>query len=139
MLKPTSLFLCILLVCSPALAQEVEEKKGGDTYGEGYIEGRMRGEDDTSAGKWMAYGLLGGFGCGLIGCGLVTGLAFGIDPGVPPGAMLEKGLGYQAGFSDGYSRGVHNMRIKGALIGGAIGVVLTVAAYMIIVSSQQPR
>ncbi|MFQ6032190.1 MAG: hypothetical protein ACE5K2_04635 [Candidatus Zixiibacteriota bacterium] len=114
-IKPVALVLLVLILCPPALAQEVS---GADAC----AEGERDAEADVSKTVFF-----------IVGCvGSVAGLlvAYIYQPSPPAAKLLGKSPEYVAMYTDCYKRKAKNIQIKTTLIGCGVSGLVCVAYYL---------
>ncbi|MEP6832116.1 MAG: hypothetical protein ABJB74_01930 [Gemmatimonas sp.] len=99
------------------------------------LDGELAGDN---AGGWMGRSFLAGVGAGLIGTGVVFGIAAGGTPQLPTDQRLliaSKPTDYQVMYTKGYSDKVKSKHKKTAIGGGLLGTAAFVGLILATSSS----
>lgn len=139
-----SLLALLAIHSSPAAAQDtapdappptpVAAKRGSFT--EGLIQGELQANTQGTGG-WGAGGFGGGCLLGGLGCLGVTGAAYVVDPATPRHILLDPQYTpeFQLGYQQGYEKRLKRRRVNSAFLGGTIGTLVLVGAWVALVAS----
>lgn len=115
------IFMTLLVLVMPqiVLAQQVSEIQQATT------DARRDAAQDFSPIAWASVGFL----CGCFG----ASYAYFATPGIPVGAMLGKSPAYVDTYTIVYQENVKRKRLQSAVIGCAVGSVVSTAYYYLVV------
>jgi hypothetical protein len=100
------------------------------TAQQGFADGDAAAGDHYGSGKWLGYGLCGGFLLGLIGAGVIVGISQSGRPEPPPKDAQHIANGtakYQLGFGDAYAKRAKKKSLGMAIVGGLVGTAVAIA------------
>lgn len=109
-----ALTLIVTLVAPGLLVAQEEDSQKSPS--ESYMSGRVRAENEHSAGGWVAGGIIGGGLFSLLGAGVVTAIAAGSSPDpdyIPEG---EEPASYMSGFR----KAARQKNVRAAAISGGV-------------------
>jgi hypothetical protein len=98
---------------------------------------KQHAEEDADAGLYLGGGLAGGCLLGLLGCGGVTLAGMLSDP-TPPDANRWGNPSDEMAYRLAYKDEIRSIRTRNALIGGAIGVAITAALVVVLITQVDP-
>lgn len=104
------------------------------SYADGLRDGTAEANKVSMAG-WGAGGGCGGFLCGPVGCLGTTGVSYLLQPTLPQFTDHTRSNDYITGYQAGYHHRVKVRRGTAALVGGTIGTLLGIAAYVVYVNA----
>lgn len=112
-------------------------KKGSFT--DGLVQGELQANTHGTGG-WGAGGFGGGCLLGALGCLGVTGAAYVVDPATPRHILLDQQYTseFQLGYQQGYEKRLKRRRVNSAFLGGTIGTLVLVGAWIALVASAPP-
>jgi len=97
-----------------------------DEFLKGKIDGGTTASEYYSGAGWFAGGLGCGFLGGLLGTGIIVGVASATSPSVPSQFLIEKSTDYKQGFIIGYVKKARSKNQINALGGGLLGTLIAV-------------
>lgn len=119
-IKPVALVLLVLILCPPALAQEVSQA-------DACTDAERDAEANTNKTIWFIAGCLGGL-IGLI-------IAYAIEPSPPATKLLGKSPEYVAAYTDCYKRKGKSVQTKTALLGCGVAAVVYLAFVLVVTAA----
>jgi hypothetical protein len=131
MKKFLAIFVCVSFLVSFVFKDFVFCQS--DEILRGQIDGETTASEYHSGGGWFAAGLGCGFLGGLLGTGIIVGIASVTTPSVPPQFLIEKSPDYKRGFITGYVKKSRSKNQINALVGGLSGTLIAVIVVMRII------
>jgi hypothetical protein len=124
-------FLCVY--CGASHYTPPYDSKEAQEYEKGYVEGKMAA-GKRSQSSWMWAGCGGALLVGILGGGLVTGMAYN-SADYPP-FEPEGTDSFKRGYIDGYQDGSRSAKGSKAMMGCLGGTLINVAVIVLLLSAE---